>query len=569
MNYKQKTISYAVPHRSKNRLLESVIIIIFALVTIAINLRMIRDGVNGRADMIWHITWIQHFYQQLSEGIWYPRWIAGTNYGYGSPTFVFYSPLVYYIGSLLKFIGLNTEQTIISIFSLAIFLSGFNFYIYSRNRWGLTSSFLGALAYMTAPYLAYRIYDIGSVASAFSIALIPLCWWLTDKTISQPKWGIGLTIFWVILALTHLASLVISIMVWLPYTLFFLLNQSWKNYVALIISTIIGLGIASFYLLPAIIEKSLVNIDVMKNIGGGFQSQMIGSSTIYASTQQVFIYHSLAIAILTIIAFIFLRKDKKNIKESINWLFFALILAFFMSSLSLPIWQSSTSLQRIQTPLRLMHFFSFVGAAFYTTIAHGIFKLRLRPKVLLLLILIAILLFNFGFAHKLARKFPTINHPVKEQIGYLEHIKTALDDPYPDKLKDVPEYRPLLDNDQPPPKPIKGQPRFSLIDGKAKIKLQQWGSYNRLLKVTAEEASTIRIRTYYYPAWHLYINDKSHPINVLDDGTIGVKLEPGFSLIELRYQWTSIFILGTIISLISIVTLFLFWIKMPITFIEQ
>lgn len=65
--------------------------------TIVLNLVMIRDGLNGMTDMKWHITWLQHFYRELTEGIWYPRWLAGTNYGYGSPTFVFYPPLVYYL----------------------------------------------------------------------------------------------------------------------------------------------------------------------------------------------------------------------------------------------------------------------------------------------------------------------------------------------------------------------------------------------------------------------------------------------------------------------------------------
>jgi hypothetical protein len=34
------------------------------------------------------LTWLRHFYAQRGEGIWYPRWIAGTNSGYRSPTFV-------------------------------------------------------------------------------------------------------------------------------------------------------------------------------------------------------------------------------------------------------------------------------------------------------------------------------------------------------------------------------------------------------------------------------------------------------------------------------------------------
>ncbi|OKH22034.1 hypothetical protein NIES593_13955 [Hydrococcus rivularis NIES-593] len=121
------------PHSPVPRyLVEGGILLLLALATAIVNWKMIRDGINGMADLKWHIPWLQHFSKQLAEGIWYPRWLAGTNYGYGSPTFVFYAPLVYYIGSLLKFSGFNTENTIIALFSLAIFLSGLNCYYYRR-----------------------------------------------------------------------------------------------------------------------------------------------------------------------------------------------------------------------------------------------------------------------------------------------------------------------------------------------------------------------------------------------------------------------------------------------------
>jgi hypothetical protein len=57
-------------------LLEVGIVILLALATVVINLRMIRDGLNGMTDLRWHIPWIQHFSKQLAEGIGYPRWLA-------------------------------------------------------------------------------------------------------------------------------------------------------------------------------------------------------------------------------------------------------------------------------------------------------------------------------------------------------------------------------------------------------------------------------------------------------------------------------------------------------------
>ncbi len=142
MGYKKEDISSIDTHY----LTEATIVFLLAIAAIVLNQRMIRYGIIFESnDIKYHISWLQYFSQQLSEGIVYPRWLTGHNYGYGSPTFVFYPPLVYYLGSLLKFIGLNIEQAIIALFSLAIFFAGFNFYLCGCDRWGNIASFMGAL----------------------------------------------------------------------------------------------------------------------------------------------------------------------------------------------------------------------------------------------------------------------------------------------------------------------------------------------------------------------------------------------------------------------------------------
>ncbi|AFY76870.1 6-pyruvoyl-tetrahydropterin synthase related domain [Pleurocapsa sp. PCC 7327] len=559
------------PHSPVRRyLVEGGIILLLALATAIVNWKMIRDGINGMADLKWHIPWLQHFSKQLAEGIWYPRWLAGTNYGYGSPTFVFYAPLVYYIGSLLKFSCLNTEDTIIALFSLAIFLYGLNFYIYGRNRWGIFAAFVGALAYMTVPYIALDIYYRGGVASMFAQAWIPLIWWLTEKTLAKSKWGIGLAISWAMMALTHTASLLLCFIFWLPYTLIFLLHRSWKAVLATIIFAGIGLGMASLYLLPAIVEKSFVNTENMKEFLGGYRAALLGSGiplfplkiTQLVNISYIFIHQLLAIAILTIIALVFCRKNKAIIRETWGWLAFAIAIAFMMSSLSTLIWQSSSMLQSVQFPWRLLQLFSFVGAALCGAVVSGILKLRSPFKLLLSLIIIGILLLNFRYSYKLSRQFITLRNPGKGSIAHLEYIKIALDDPYTDKLRDVREYRPLLKGgNSSPPEPLIGQPRVSLKSGKADIQIERWDSYYRRFEVIAKEPSTIRIRTYYYPAWHLYLNQKSHPIAMANDGTMELKLEPGSHEVELGYQWTPAFIAGMILSFLSAAALVFLWIK--------
>ncbi|MGD1704550.1 6-pyruvoyl-tetrahydropterin synthase-related protein [Dapis sp. BLCC M229] len=531
---------------------------------------MIRHGLNlnFNVDIKWHLTWIQHFSQQLSEGILYPRWLAGTNYGYGSPTFVFYPPFVYYLGSFLKLSGLNIQDTVITLFSSALFLSGLTFYIYGRNKWGRIAALVGGFVYMTSPYIALDIYWRGGLASIFVQVWIPLLWWLTEQSFSGKKWRLGLAICWTIIALTHTPSLLLCAVVWLLYTLFFLLNKPWKAVVETILSAGVGWGIASFYLLPAILEKRFVNIEVMRGVVGGVKLNLFNLTQLFNLIQigfhvaYIFLHQFLAIALLIMIAFVFCRRQSAVLQETCHWSIFALTLTFFMSSWSEFIWQASPTLQMVQFPWRLLQIFSFIGAALCATVFSGILKLRLPPRLLLSLVIAGILLMNFRYSYKWSNKYIALRNPGRANLEHLQDIKTIMNDPYTGKLRDVEEYRPLLKNgSSSPPVPLIGQPKISVVSGQAKISIQQWQSYNRIFSVTTEKPSQIKIRTYYYPAWRIYLNQKPYPLSMANDGTIELNLNPGEYTVRLFYSWTYPFILGIIISIFSIIILSTYWYK--------
>lgn len=555
--------------------IELFLILIIGLTAILVNLKMLRYGVIFQAsDLEIHLTWLQHFSKQIAEGIWYPRWLAGTNYGYGSPTFTFYPPLVYYIGSVLKLGGLNADRVIVFLCLLAVWLAGTFFYVYGRQKWGIIPSLLGAVVYVTVPYLSINLYIRGALPETWSFALLPLGLLITEKAIIKPKWRILQAIIFAVLALTHVPSLLLFTIFWLPYTFSFLLNHSWKPVGATIISGLMGLGIASFYLLPAIGEKYLVNIESMRNVSGGYQTNLIGNPLFIANNdfsrpqiQNAFLYQLGACILFAVVAYLCDRQDQKKLKQIYGWLGFILILAFLMVSPSAFIWASSKTLQMVQFPWRLLVLFSLGVAALCSIATDGIIR---KNRKLLIMGIVSCIILNWGFNYKISllrAGFYQIKDVTSEaaiasnRYQVFKRIETIINNPYADNIKDAREYIPLLSNGQVAPAPAMGQPTVSVTSGKAEIKLNLWGSYNRIFHVIATSPSTIRVRTYYYPAWHLYANKKPHPIEVADDGTMQIQLEPGSYTIELRYQWTRFFTLGVVLSVLSILALLLFWIK--------
>jgi hypothetical protein len=547
------------------------VIFILIIATLIINYRMIKQGLNGTGDVRWHLTWIQHFYRQITEGVWYPRWLSGTNFGYGSPTFVFYPPLIYYLGSILRLIGLNIEQTMTILLTLAIFLSGLTFYIYGINRWDKLSALAGALYFMTTPGII--IYANGGVIlNLFAVALIPLGAYLTEQSMTKPKARIPLAIFWTIIAFTHTPSFLLWTIAFLGYLLFFLSKYSYKSVLSTLLSSMLGWGMASIYLIPAILEKSSVNIDYPRLSKGGFEMldllELFKSGISDITNKQL-----LAILTMAIICFLSYWQNQSKIKETFGWLIFIGIVLFFISNLSWPIWRSSITLQTVEDSWRIGGLLYFGIAGLSALTVSSIFKQKLPLKLFLSVIIASTIMINFHYGYVLSRQNPTLHSGGKGRVFVKEWLETIFYDPYSDKLIDVPEFRPLIHDKIPSnyprerytdagipyiekgsasfPIPALGEPRYSLIQGRAEIILSKWENYEKEFKITVTETSVIKIRTYTYPAWHLYVNNQSYPILQADDGTILLNLYPGSYQVLLRYEWTPAFTAGFVLSFLS------------------
>ncbi|MGB3694744.1 MAG: hypothetical protein WA999_18690, partial [Spirulinaceae cyanobacterium] len=261
------------------------------------------------------------------------------------------------------------------------------------------------------------------------------------------------------------------------------------------------------------------------------------------------------------------RTHTKHFKETLCWITFFLTSLFLMTYLSVPVWQMSSTLQMVQFPWRLLGLLSFCIAGLLSMVANSIFshKKHFSQKLLLSGLIIGLLLLNGRYSYILSLRYSGFNNPgdltsakVKEswKTKSFQLVETGIFDPYTNKLKDAYEYYPLLSKTGlPAQEPVIGQPRIFVTKGDAAVKIKRWGSYRRIFNLEVKDSSIIRVKTYYYPAWHLYINNQLHPIKVSDDGTIKFELQAGSYQAKLVYGWTRALILGTIVSSLSLILL--------------
>ncbi len=564
-----------------------IIIICFFLLTVLINSQMIRFGLNGLGDLRWHIGWVQNFSEQLKEGIIYPRWLANTNFGYGSPTFVFYPPFVYYVGSILRIMGFNSQQTMTLLFSLPIFLSGITFYIYGKSKWGTISAFGGALSYMLCPFIINSV-NFGNLSTLWAIPLLPLGVIFTDKCIENSKYGFLLTLSTFIIALTHTPTLLIYAIAWLLYIIYKTQEKPIINILITVIFAFGGLGLASFYLLPAILEQRYVNIDYQLGSMGGFATVSVQDLFALNGGYSIVAKNVIATIAIGIVSLIYYRKKKLYFRHIIGWIIFIFMVLFMVSNLSEVIWFSSNTLLKVQRSARIMGLFYFGQAALFSLLITSFLGLKTKLKLIPITILISILLVNFQHGYNLTRQSPGLNANTRGTVFIKEWMEIALFEPISGKLLDVPEFRPKISSPYefnpdvrestpivdgiPIPKitggnayfpvPKLGQPNMEVLEGDSNITIENWSSYVRDFKLNVNQPSTIKIRTYYYPAWNLKINDEIQDIKILEDGTIGFFLEKGLYQGKLTYSMTPALIWGILLTLLSLILGLVFHVKL-------
>ena len=579
---------------------------VLLLIAIAINLRMLRDGLNGLGDLRWHLTWLQHFSKQLSEGIWYPRWLAGTNFGYGSPTFVFYPPLVAYIGSGLKILGLSFEQTVVTLFSGGIFCSGLSFYVFARHHWGKLPALFGGLAYMLTPGVIV-VTNGGGLASLYGFIWAPLLLWCTDKAVRQSSYRIVLPVIWALSALTHLPSFLMYVVGWSAYSLKLLAGESWTTRLQIWLCAPLGWGLASFFLVPAILEQRYINIDYMLASQAGFQSAMPKLlETARQGLASIAVRQWLACFVLAAIAWVGCAQTPTPAKRSqeslvpsqlpakraqqrcyrrtaLGLLLTAVFIIFLIHDWSWPLWKLNPTLQKIESSGRVARLLYMTEAALCAVAVRSILSHTGRFKRLsqgiCLTIVCAILLSNFKYGYQLVRQTPGLYSAGNGVVWNRPWLERIIHDPYSDGLIDVPEYRPRLvaaasstyvkeSHSQaglpeartmtvgalPTPQPQ--QPKVEVVTGAGRADILSWHSYHRRLRLQASSQVTYILRIYSYPGWRLYLDGQAHPIRQSADGRIQLQVEPGTYIAEVVYEKTLAFKLGIATASMSTVAFF-------------
>jgi hypothetical protein len=200
----------------------------------------------------------------MREGIVYPRWSPYAIKGFGAPIPHYYPQAASYLIALMDVFFTNDGILALRfVYILAFPIAGASIYSLVAQRSNALVAVFAAIAYLYNPYLGLSVpYLLGDLALFLGLALIPLLLWIINRLLLREQ-AMDIFIMAVITAL-----FVLSIPRLLPQAIILALLliglhnlqiQARHKLIWIAGGFLLGLGLASFFWLPALLEGNLVH----------------------------------------------------------------------------------------------------------------------------------------------------------------------------------------------------------------------------------------------------------------------------------------------------------------------
>ena len=470
----------------------------------------------------------------LKSGQFPAAWTNQLNEGFGYPLFLYYAPVFSYLGAFIKlFVPSYLLSLKLSLFIL-VGVAALGMYKLMRQFLGSYGALIASVSYTLLPYHASTLYVRGSYAEGVTWTLLPWLLYLWSQKDRGYKWVVSTSLITSLFFLSHnslpfafIPFLLIWIFIFMPKTLA-------SSALALLLST----GASSWFLLPVIFERGLVQIDkvaLLTKYSDHFLSPMqlwhsawgYGGS---ASTGQIdgmsFMLGKFQL-VLAAISLVYLGIKKRLDKVMIFFLATIIFYAFMTTMFSSFVWDLVSPLQILQFPWRLITFASFAVAALAGYFVEYLPKFT-KPLAVLF-ITCGILFFNLKFfVPQRAISYDDSSFLSKEKLATVARDK-------------IPEYLPIW---------MDKFPTSKSDDGFVHSSISVSGTHH----LTYE--SQIGISTAYMPQWRLVVDNKIEPIEPLYGKIISKKyFPPGSHTFELTWHRTAVENIGIWLSAFSLLVM--------------
>ena len=504
-------------------------------------------------DTFDYTNWAWQFTEALREGIIYPRWLSLNYWGYGSPFFIIYPPLAFY---LVAFFNIFTDSVILAMnlskFT-ALFFAGTGIFFFVKEFYSEKIALFTAIFYILFPYNIFGLYYSGTFGSIISLIwFAPILLFLHRYiTYGQYNYIIYAGVCYGGLILTHLINAYIFSFVMISFIIFMCIIQNTpKKLFAIPLIIAVGLLISAFYVLPLIYEKQFLNTETFIEEGFYFANFFIlpnltdklpvGSYwPVYYNIHLFYFCLFLVLITMFSIRILNLRAIKAMENLYIMNIFFVCIALFSMVLLfgiSSFIWDHIPFFKYIEFPYRWLNITTFStvflsAAGFF--LPNNVYKTKRRHNMFIASLFLILLLLNYKYISSANMFTEQELIPIKPVTSNTMHMPLGIDIDKLDKNEN--------------------KEKIALLNGKGNFDVILWRSAERIIEISVQHSVTLRIRTFNFPGWKAYMDGV--PTEIMTEeftGAILINVPKGKHRVVIKFEDTPVRYYSKVISLVSL-----------------
>lgn len=492
------------------------------------------------------------------------RWVPDAGYGYGYPQFNYYPPSVYYLGEVFHLAGFQFIDTVKILFILGYILSALAMFVLVSEFLGNLPGFVSALVYTYVPYKAMEVYVRGALSEFWSLVIYPFIFWAVYKLIKTSEWKyvamLGISVG--LLLTTHLLMSMIFSFSAVVWTLYWLIKEKKIKEIGKVIGAVLlGVCLAAFFVLPAIVEQKYAHTETMTMGYFGHLQHFVNLYKLFISTEWGFgssgfpdeklnlstgivqwVFGLITIGIASI--YLFLKKKKKYLSLALVLGALEVFTLFMMHSKSTFIWKMIPILSWLQFPWRFLTVSIFLLAIIAGIGIHLLPKFKIIIGTFIIVVSFAFTISYFAPKDWLditdADHFSGVSWQKKLTISIFDYLPIYAKLPPVVEAPSVPE----------------------VLDGEAAFPSYIKGSDYQIGEVVVAKDATIRLPLFDFPGMKVVANGKT--IDHYNDdcrnqefclGLITFKLPEGTYSIKTKLTNTPVRIVGNTLSVLGLVVL--------------
>jgi Dolichyl-phosphate-mannose-protein mannosyltransferase len=493
------------------------------------------------------------FHEDISHGILLPRWAPDLSNGAGQPLFLFNPPMIYYLAEIWRLLGFEYVTSLNLACVLIVLMSAVGIFLLGRLYFGELGGFLGAAAYLYAPYFSVDLFVRSAWAEFAAFPFFAFALYGFGAYAKHRKTRdlvIGASGYAGVLLSHNAAALVFAPVLCGFVALTAWLERSWKVLFMGAAGVALSLALAAFVWLPSLAMDHLTQVALVLEGRSNYTNHFVYLHQLFNNFwgygfslpgDQDGMSFSLGIGQVALIAAAFVALFWHANRKWWPWLTFfagvAAILCFLMLPSAQFIWDRVRLLQYLSFPWRILGPIAVVIAALIAALGGMIEKTQHR--VMLFGAAMALLIVP-NLSHMQAGHYRNIDSKswTAQQIAQRGIEVTSFAEYRTMWMKDVPPYR---------------LQAVTLVSGAGEVQQTRrsplfWsGAIHAVSPVTAE------MWLAYFPCWRVLVDGKEVAARPADKtGLLRFDVPPGEHRITVSWTRNGVMWVGDGLSALAL-----------------